>query len=234
MGMWLTHIGGAWHMLKLAITMVFIGIPLYFLVEMYYDPKMIVRVNGALASLAKLTENFNLPPGVRRKLVGMLGDVKGKVVLEYGCGVGSLTMLLAEKVGLKGKVYATVTSKHEHHIVEERVKKKGHNHVKIFKVEPDELHRRIPKVDLVVSAGEIGYVSQEERLLKSLSRRMKRGGKIVFLEYDKFFDVIPNIEWLSDDEKIKEIFDKGGFKVNVRRKQGVAWQYIYIFGRKVR
>ena len=76
------------------------------------------------------------------------------------------------------------------------------------------------------------FLKEEVKLLKTLNKKLKIGSKIVFLDYDKFFDVIPNIEWLSKDEEIKKIFDKAGFKVNVVRKQGIAWQYLYIFGKK--
>ena len=46
--------------------------------------------------------------------------------------------------------------------------------------------------------------------------------------------MIPNIEWLSSDKEIEKVFRVAGFDVDVIRKQGIAWQYIYIFGRKVK
>ena len=60
------------------------------------------------------------------------------------------------------------------------------------------------------------------------------GSKICFVDYDKFFDIIPNAEWLGSDDKIKEVFHNAGFKVSVIRKQGFAWKYIYIYGIKIR
>ncbi|MFC1754564.1 amino acid permease [Thermoproteota archaeon] len=232
MGVWVTHTEGAFMKVRLALSLILLGIPLYFLLQLYYNKKVIIKVNDTFANVARLTENINLPKGVRQKMIQLLGDVKNKSVMEYGCGVGTLTMLLAEKVKPRGKLYATVISPHEKAIVEKRLKKEGHNHVTIYKVDPDKIHPGIPRIDTVVSAGMIGYVAEEEKILKKLNKKLKIGNKIVFLDYDKFFDVIPNIEWLSNDAEIKDIFDKAGFKVTVVRKQGVAWQYIYIFGRK--
>ena len=42
--------------------------------------------------------------------------------------------------------------------------------------------------------------------LIDMNKRLKVGSKVCFLDYDKFLDIIPNIDWLSDDKKIKKIF----------------------------
>lgn len=232
--MWATHTPGAFHILMMAFSIVLLGIPIYFLLEMYYNPKIIIKVNDALSFLAYLTERITLPVSVRKEILRLLGDVKGKHVLEYGCGVGTLTMHLAEEVGKEGKVFATDESKHSLAILKKRLDKKGHTHVFHLQDRPNKIHPKVPKIDAVVSAGMIGYVQQEERVLCDLNKRLRKGSKIVFLDYDKFFEVIPNIEWLSNDKKIKEIFGKCGFRVDVKRKRGVAWQYIFIHGEKVK
>ena len=67
-----------------------------------------------------------------------------------------------------------------------------------------------------------------------MNKRLKKGSMIYLIDYDKFFDIIPNQEWLSDDKKIKNTFKKSGFEVDVKRKQGFAWKYIYIIGKKVK
>ena len=232
MWFWLSHVEGSFMKLRLVISLLLLGIPLYLLLEMFYDKKVIVKVNDWIAHFASWTEAFNLPKKVRGEIIRLLGNIKNKNVLEYGCGVGTLTMLLAEEVKPRGKVYATVISPHERMVVQKRLDKEGHNHVKVLKIAPSDIHPNMPPIDVVVSAGMIGYVAEEEKLLKKLNKKLKIGSKIVFMDYDKFFDVIPNIDWLSKDDRIKKIFATAGFKVNVVRKQGIAWQYIYICGRK--
>ena len=96
------------------------------------------------------------------------------------------------------------------------------------------VHPNVPVVDAVVSVGTLGYVQNVKNVLKEINKRLNVGSKILFLDYDKFFDIIPNIEWLSDDSKIKRIFHDAGFTVGVIRKQGFAWKYIYIYGTKFR
>ena len=64
------------------------------------------------------------------------------------------------------------------------------------------------------------------------AKKIKKGGKVVFIDYDKFFDVIPNIEWMGNDKEVKKIFASEGFQIKIERKQGFAWKWIYIYGKK--
>ncbi|MBW2999567.1 class I SAM-dependent methyltransferase, partial [Candidatus Woesearchaeota archaeon] len=222
------------HSLWIGFAFLLIGFPVYFLLEMYYDERVIRKVNDALAIFARLTEKVFFPVKVRKTMISLLGNVKNKHVLEYGCNVGTLTLYLAKAVGPKGKVFATDESEHALKILEKRVNKKGHKHVRILLDQPNKVHPKIPHIDAVVSAGMIGYLQKEKKVLKELNKRLRKGSKIVFLDYDKFFEVIPNIEWLSDDKCIKDVFKSSGFKVAIIRRNGLAWQYIYIYGFKVK
>ncbi len=233
--MWITHEEGAMASVKLGLSFIAIGLPLYLLIEMYYDPKMIVEVNDAFAYIALLTERIYLPHSVRKKMIEMLGDIKGKRVLEYGCNVGTLTLWLAREVGPGGKVYAHSDLIYSPRIARKRIIKEGYNHVEmIVDEEPNRLHPTIPKVDAIVSVGKLSYIQDVKKVLRQMNKRLKKNDKVVFLEYDKFFDIIPNIEWLDSNSRIVEMFRDCGFYVNVFRKQGFAWQYVYIFGKKER
>ncbi|MBW2975774.1 amino acid permease [Candidatus Woesearchaeota archaeon] len=220
----------------LALSFIALGIPLYFLLELYYNPKTIRKTNNLLAYLVLWTERLALPLGVRKEIIGLLGNIKGKTVLEFGCSVGTLTMHLAEEVGKSGRVFATDISEKDIKIAEGRLAKKGHRHVKVIhdiqhhhRVHPD-----VPTIHTAVSVGMIGYVKDVKNVLRHLNRRMKKGHRVCFLDYDKFFDIIPNKAWLGDDKKIKRIFRESGFDVKVKRKQGFAWKYIFIYGKKVK
>ncbi len=234
--MWVVMEEEAIRLIILAVSLIALGIPIYLLLELYYNPKAIRRTNNLLAYLVLWTEKLALPSGVRKEVLRLLGDIEGKTVLEFGCSVGTLTMHLAEEVGKNGKVYATDISEKDIEIAKKRLKKEGHKHVKVIhdlqhhhRVHPD-----VPLIHTAVSVGMIGYVRDVDNVLRHMNKRLKKGSKICFLDYDKFFDIIPNQEWLGDDEKIKKIFEKAGFKVEVKRKQGFAWKYIFIYGEKVK
>ena len=233
---WLVETHGAFRLLRLGVSFILVGVPIYFLVEMYYNPRAVRKTHNILATVAFWLEDITLPKRVRNKAIGLLGDIKGKTILEFGCSVGTLTMHLAEAVGKKGKVYATDISEKDIEIAERRLEKDGHSHVKIFH-DPKHMHRihpNIPKLHAAISIGNLSYVQKVGEVLRGINRRLKKNAKICFVDYDKFFDIIPNIEWLSNDKKINRIFKSHGFDVIIQREQGFAWKYVYIYGHKVK
>ena len=114
------------------------------------------------------------------------------------------------------------------------MEKKGNDHVKIIYDEllHSRLHPGVPDIHTVVSVGMLGYLQDVKKVLTHINRKLKIGSRICFVDYDKFFDFIPNIEWIGNDKKIKDVFASAGFKVDVARKQGFAWKYVYIYGVK--
>ncbi|MBD3309674.1 amino acid permease [Candidatus Woesearchaeota archaeon] len=233
---WLTEEPGAAQSFGLGISLIGLGIPFYLLLELYYDPKFIRKTNNLLAYVALLTESIFLPRKVRKEIVELIGNVKGKTVLEFGCGVGGLTLHLARAVGPRGKIYATDISEKEIELASRRLKKNGNSNIRfIHDVEHgSRVHEKVPKVHVIVSAGQLGYVQKIRKVLKEMNQRLDKEAKICFVDYDKFFDIIPNIEWLSSDKEIIKLFSQAGFEVMVERKQGFAWKYIYIYGRKAK
>ncbi len=232
---WIYETPGALNLFLLSLSITMLGIPIYFLMEMYYDPRAIALVNDLLAYVTFLTESFWLPKNEKKELVKLLGDVKGKKILEVGCGVGGFTTFLAEEVGPNGKIYATDLSKHQIVLAEKRLKKLGHKHVTFIHHENlhSNIHHKIPDVNLAVSVGMLGYLQETEAVLDGVNKRLDKGEKVIFLDYDKFFYIIPNTPWLRDDKKIKQVFKESGFDIRVDRKQGLFWQYLYIYGKKV-
>ncbi|MBL7054698.1 amino acid permease [Candidatus Woesearchaeota archaeon] len=222
------------YILTLSISFIFVGLPIYLLLVLYYDPDAIVKMNNSMAYLTLLTERFVLPKRVRDEIFKLLGDVKGKIILEFGCSVGTLTMQLAKKVMPRGKVYATDLSENDLIITKKRLIRKGHMHVTVIydKHQVNRVHPDIPHVDSILSMGMMGYLQDVKKVLKEMRDLLPYGGKIVFVDYADFFKVIPNVAWLSDDKKIEKIFRECGFSVYVTRKKGLLWNYIYVYGIK--
>ncbi len=234
--LWANMTEGAASILLKGFSLIIFGIPVYFLLEMYYDPRAVRFIDDIFAYFTLLTERIALPLKIRKEIIHHLGNIKGKTLLEFGCSVGTLTMHLAEEVGPAGKIWATDISKREVHITERRAMKKGHNHVIVlhdsehaYRIHPD-----VPKTHSVVSVGMLGYLQDKEAVLKGINKKLKVGSKICFVDYDKFFDIIPNAEWLRSDQRIRYVFREAGFHVDIIRKQGFAWKYIFIYGTKIR
>lgn len=219
----------------LGMSILAVGIPLYFLIEMYYDKRMIIKVNDFFARLTLFTEEISLPRRIKKDIMQRLGDIKKKTVLEFGCRVGTFTLMLAEAVGKEGKVYATNISKKEGDITRERMVRYGHSHVEVIHEQDfDNVHISVKKADLAVSAGGLSTVVDIKTALIAINRKLPVNGKILFLDYDKFFWIIPNVDWLGNDIKLLAIFKECGFKVTIERRQGMFWQYVYVEGKKVK
>ena len=229
---WIKIEGGmATSIIMLSGSLLLVGIPFYFLVEMFYDPKAIVRVNEWLSYFVVVGEKFSFPFSIRKKILKDLGNVKGKVLLEYGCSVGTLTKKLAPKVSGKGRIFATDLSLHKVKIADKRTKLikhvsvHHHPHLNDFKL-------KLPKIDRVISIGMLSYMQNPKKILTSLAKRIKKNSEIVFVDYDKFFYFIPNVKWIENDKQLIKVFSQAGFNVKIERKNSLLWQYIIVSGKK--
>ncbi len=217
-----------------ALSLVALGIPLFFLIEIYYDAKMVRKIDNLIAYLTLYTERLMVPRSVRKEIIRLVGEIKGQTLLEFGCSVGTLTMHLAEEVGKDGKVYATDISEVNIKLARKRFQQRNHDHVIAIhdKHHSWRIHPGIPTVDLIVGIAALGYVDKIRNVLLHMNRRLAIDGKICFVEYDKFFHIIPTVDWLVKDARIKHFFREAGFVVTVERKKGIFWENIFIYGKK--
>lgn len=241
MFVWIKAVPNAIDLLKLSISTVLFAFPLYFLVELYYDPKMITSINDVFSHVTLLTEGFSLPQDIRKRALMLLGDVRGKAVLEFGCGIGTITVPLLKAVGPSGLVYATHFSKNDLRIVKKRYELKEwlseERELGRLKLVHDEEHfnRLNPDIkyaDSVVSIGMLSYLQNPRRILEQIYRIMPVGGRICLVEYSDYFHIIPNVEWLSNEAKIERMFRDIGFSVRVMKKKGLLWNHMFIYGIK--
>ncbi|MBI2558928.1 amino acid permease [Candidatus Woesearchaeota archaeon] len=232
--LWAVSEHGALNILKLGLSFIFAGVPIYLMLETYYNPDAIIKINDSLAYMTLLSEWIILPKNTRKEIIALLGDVKGKKVLEFGCSVGTLTLHLADAVKPNGRIYATDLSRRDLLITKKRLMKRGHSHVIVIHDEHqvNRVHPSIPHVDAIVSMGMMGYMQDVKKVLKEMRDLLPYGGKIVFVDYVDFFKLIPNVAWLSKDKVIEKMFRDAGFSVFVTRKKGLFWNYVYVYGIK--
>jgi len=240
---WIYATPGAGISFQTSLSLIAIGIPLYFLVELYYDPKMITQINDVFAYATFFFQKITRSgASTQKKIVDFLGeDIKGKSVLEYGCGVGSLTLKLLEAVGPNGRVYATHFSKNNVKITKKRVEIRewqtdtlNYGRAQIIH-DPEQMNRIHPDIgyaDAVVSVGVLGYIQDIRKVLKELYVILPVGGKLCFVEHTDFFHLLPNVDWLTNDRSIEKLFRMSGFAVKVKRKRGLLWNTVFVYGIK--
>lgn len=233
--MWMIESGGhAWEILRLSLSFVAMGIPIYLLLMIYYNPEAIIRFTEIFAYFSLWLENILLPKRIRREIIMIFKELEEKRVLDYGAGVGTLTMHLAEKVGPRGKVYATDISAKNLRILDRRLKKRGFTHVATIHDphQVNRLHPEIKEVDIIFSVGMLSYIQDLQKVLKDIHRILPESGKVCFVEYVDYFRVLPNPKWLDDPITLKELFQEAGFSVQVVKNRGLFWNYLFIYGEK--
>lgn len=232
---WLITEPNSLQLFKKILSFIFFGIPIYILLNLYYNPDILNKTVNSLAPLNRLLEGFTLPRKARRDILNLFTDIKGKTVLEFGAGVGSLTMPLAETVGDQGTIYAVDLSKQNIKIINRRLERKGHKHIKAIHDEHfiSRVHPDIPQVDMIFSVGNLSYIQDLRRVIRDMHQLLPENGRICLVEYvDYFWGIIPNQAWLDDHQKINELFKETGFSVRIRKRRGLFWNYLYIYGIK--
>jgi len=233
-GAWLFQVSGALNLFRIIVSLTLFGIPIYLLLIFFYNPDAIVGFSNRFAYLTLVMENILLPKRIRRRIIGLFRDLEHKVVLEYGAGVGTLTLYLASAVGPRGRVYATDLSKRNIDLLRRRLEKRGFKHVAVIHDEHqvNRIHPAVTAVDAIFSVGAMSYMQDVGKVLKEMNRLLPESGRICFVEYVNFFWFLPDAEWLSDLQKLKEIFKQAGFAVKIEKKHDLLWNYLFIYGIK--
>lgn len=232
--MWILLDPTALATLKLAGGFLIMGVPIFLLLSFYYDPSAIIGMTESFAYVSLMLENLLLPKRIRRDILQIFKHLEEHHVLEYGAGVGTLTLHLAERVGPKGHVLATDISARNLRILDRRLRRRGITHVHTLH-DPHQINRVHPEVrevDVVFSVGMLSYIQDMQKVLKDIHKLLPEHGKVCFVEYVDYFRVLPNPKWLDDPETLKELFQEAGFSVQVAKSRGIFWNYLFVYGVK--
>jgi basic amino acid/polyamine antiporter, APA family len=234
MAFWLIHTPNAVSLLRIALSFILFGIPIYLLLTFFYNPEAVIQVTNFFSYFNLFLEDFFLPKSIRRQMLALFRDMEKKRILEFGSGVGSLTMHLAEAVGREGMIFATELSKKNAEILESRIQRNGHIQVKVIHDEHQvsRVHPSVKNVDMVFSVGMMGYMQNPEQILREMHNILPEHGKICFLEYIDFFKFLPNPRWLNSNAEIEQMFRNNGFSVRVIRVRSLFWNYLLVYGIK--
>lgn len=112
---------------------------------------------------------------------------EGMSVLDVGCGSGTITAGVAERVGVSGRVVGIDFS--EHLIAQAQ---KNHEHLSNLSFEVADINSYNPehKFDLVIAARTLQWVSNPKEVVTQMLNLVKPGGMISILDYNH-----TKIEW---------------------------------------
>jgi SAM-dependent methyltransferase len=232
---WFVTTAGAPEILLLIVGFVALAFPVYLFLTMVYNPDAIISLNNSSARINYFLEDVLFPKRVRREVLDLFkGSLRGREIVEFGSGVGTFTMHLAEEVGPQGRVTAIDLSRVNLDILARRIAQRGHKHVRLIHDEHqvNRLHPDITRADAIYSVGFLGYVQDLRKVLREMHRILAPGGKICFVEYTNFFKILPDPATVANQEELLRSFREAGFSVTITRRGGLLWNYLIIHGIK--
>jgi ubiquinone/menaquinone biosynthesis C-methylase UbiE len=145
----------------------------------------------------------------REKLAALVAPRPGSVVADVGAGSGFMAELFADKVGLKGKVYAVDINAKLLERIAARAKSSGRSNIETVLARED--HSNLPpnSVDLIFLCDTYHHFEYPKSTMRSLYDALRPGGQIVLVEFHRIPGRSP--AWLLDhvragqDEFTKEL-----------------------------
>jgi ubiquinone/menaquinone biosynthesis C-methylase UbiE len=168
------------------------------------------------------------------KLLAALEIASGAIVCDFGCGNGFYTFALAEKVGEKGKVYATDIQPEMLELLEKEGARDAARRAlwpRVVPVLSTETDPKLPdgSIDLALLVDVYHELSDPEAVLRALARALKPKGQAVIVEFRLEDPEVPiKLDHKMTKAQLKLELDRNGYDV-VREYDELPWQHVVFF-----
>jgi ubiquinone/menaquinone biosynthesis C-methylase UbiE len=177
-------------------------------------------------------ENFNsdwaaLPYGPEEtaklgRLFKHIGPLKGKRILEPGCGTGRLTEILADHAGNEGLVVALDISRKMIEAASIRVNARSNIEVHMTSLEDYPMEEGF--FDLIICHQVFPHFIDKYNALSILSKGLKNSGKIIVFHFINMAEIndfhrkagtAVEKDMLPEDNEMRELFRKTGMEIEL-------------------
>ena len=161
--------------------------------------------------MAKGTGGFLSPD----KIVQEFGIQEGMRAADFGCGAGYFTISLAKSIGEKGKVYAVDVLQTALESVRSSAKDQGLLNIETMRANLEVLggsKLEDESLDIVLLANILFQSPKKNNIIKEANRVLKKGGKMIVIEWQKNQPLGPPEKLIVEKELIKEIAEKQKLK----------------------
>jgi ubiquinone/menaquinone biosynthesis C-methylase UbiE len=166
--------------------------------------------------------------------IGRLYLKEGEKVADFGAGTGAYAIAAGKKVGGGGKVYAVEVQDTLLPRIANAAREAGLSNVKTLWGDIEEVGgTAIPdqSVDAVILSNVLFQVEDKNGLLREVSRVLRRGGRILFIDWkDSFGNLGPTPEMVMAPDATEELFLRNGYSVKERFDCGI-YHYGFLFER---
>jgi ubiquinone/menaquinone biosynthesis C-methylase UbiE len=157
------------------------------------------------------------------RILREMGIQKGQRVLDFGCGSGTYTFIIARIVGPSGKVFALDEKKSKLRELQKKAKDRKRNNIEVIYTSGDisiPLEKRTLDVVLMYDVYHLLSERQRRKLIKKAGEILKRGG---FVSYHATHLSGYGVDLSNVHEQMKE----AGLKKKEKfKKQMFHWQWI--------
>lgn len=135
------------------------------------------------------------------RVMDELNITPGMTIADVGAGIGYFTLILAKRVGEKGKVYASDIDEDALAILNEQGKELELDNIVIIHGQEDDSLLPKDSVDLVLIVNTIQFVKEKTAFLNNIRSSLKKNGKLVFIQWDaeKMDSELPG--WSKEDRE---------------------------------
>lgn len=129
-------------------------------------------------------------PYTKRFRTENLPNLKGKTILDIGCGTGILSCYWADEVGPTGKVIAIDISGEQLDIARKNAAERGLNNIEFIEMNVQDINTLYDKFDLIYCRFVLMHLKDQEMILRKLYDQIKPDGYLFCEEamsYDAFF-----------------------------------------------
>jgi predicted methyltransferase len=165
------------------------------------------------------------------KFMAALTIKPGSIVCDFGCGNGYYTLLLAKRVGPRGKVYAVDIQQEMLDKLAERLGARAMaNVVPVLATDADP-KLPVAALDLLIMVDVYHELAHPGDVLAAVRASLKPRGRLVLAEFREEDPAVPikPLHKMSQAQVVREI-SANGFKL-VDQFDGLPWQHVLFFGR---
>lgn len=157
----------------------------------------------------------------------------GMVVADIGAGTGVVSVLLADKVGPKGKVLAVDMQKKMLALLAKKLKRYRITNVELVKGTPKSPRLQPGSVDLAIMVDVYHELDFPYEMMLEISKATKPGGQVVFVEYRREDPKVPiKLVHKMTEAQVKREIGQPEFGLKwVETKAVLPRQHIVVFER---
>ena len=186
------------------------------------------NLNASSASMPVGTGGFLHPESI----VGEFDITEGMSIADFGCGAGYFTLILAERTGPTGKVYALDILENSLDNVRAKARAAGIENIEVIKTNLEILGSSSlmnDSQDMVLMANILFQSNKRADVIREGKRIIKPGGKLVIIDWKKGNGLFgPPDGVRPDKDELKQTAEKEGFVLKKEMNAG-SFHFGFIF-----